>query len=93
MTLHFDDPTPIRLRAADQADDIPMLVIEMAQLLADVFDEAVAARDLQQRTLFSADDRLRHRVRDRLVEHVETASNARSHMETLTRSLRAAGRL
>lgn len=93
MAFDLIDPTPIRPRAADQADDIPMLVIEMAQLLADVFDEAVAARDLQQRTLFSADDRLRHRVRDRLVEHVETASNARSHMETLTRSLRAAGRL
>jgi hypothetical protein len=93
MGIDINDPTPIRLRADDQADQIPMMVIEMAQLLADLFDEAVAARDLQQRTLSSHDERMRQRVRDRLVEHVETASNARSHLETLTRTLRAAGRL
>ena len=93
MALTFDDPTPIRLRAVDQADEIPMLVIEMATMLADVFDEAVAARDLHQKALLSHDERLRHRVRDRLVEHVETASDARSHLERLTRTLRAAGRL
>lgn len=93
MALHFNDPTPIRLRAEDQADQIPAMTFELATSLRALLDEAVQARDLLRRARASGDSRLMDRAQTRLVELHESMGGACDQFERLTRTLRAAGRL
>lgn len=93
MALHFDDPTPIKLRAADQADTIPALLYELSQHVRNVRDDAIRARDLHTRAMADQDGRVRSRVQAELVSVHEGAARTCDLLETLTRSLRASGRL
>lgn len=87
------DSRPIRLMPADQADDIPAMTFELATQLRGLLDEAVQLRDLHRRSMHSTDGRLRDRVLSRLIEHHESVGAACDQFESLTRSLRASGRL
>jgi hypothetical protein len=89
----INDPRPIRLMPADQADDIPMLLIELNQHVRNVRDDALRARDLHTRAQSDESGRLRSRVQAELIDVHEGAARTCDLLETLTRSLRANGRL
>lgn len=89
----INDPRPIRLMPADLADDIPMLLIELNQHVRNVRDDALRARDLHTRAQGDESGRLRSRVQAELIDVHEGAARTCDMLETLTRSLRASGRL
>jgi len=92
MALHFDDPTPIRLHPADQADDTPALLLALAETLRSLNAETTyllsvltdQSRDVGRR-IYLAEAQAR--------TVLETTGRAQESVERLTRSLRAAGRL
>jgi hypothetical protein len=89
----IDDPRPIKLRAADQADEIPQMVYALSQHVRDVRDDALRARDLHNRAMGDQDIHTHQRVRAELIELQTSTARTCEYLEALTRRLRAAGRL
>lgn len=99
--MAINDPTPLKLRAADQADVIPQMLYELNQHVRNVRDDALRARDLHTRTKTDEDGRVSSvvlsracsRVQREIEEVHEGAARTCDLLENLTRQLRASGRL
>ncbi len=97
----INDPRPITLRPVDLADDIPALVYALSQHVRNVRDDALRARDLHTRTKVDQDgkesnvalSRVCARVQAELIDVHDGAARTCDMLETLTRALRASGRL
>lgn len=90
--MAINDPTPVTLRPADQADDTEALVLELAELLRTANGESayllIVLRDATRDT-----GRRVYRAEAEALQIQETIRRTQESLSALSRSLRAAGKL
>ncbi len=92
MALNLNDPTPVRLRSEDQADDATALSIELAaqhrMLIQDI--NSIYSLVFHEDT---SDEMAVRRLRANVLDAREIASRADQTRERFVRAVRASGRL
>lgn len=89
----INDPTPIRLRRVDRADDPQELLTALAEQQSVVLNEAINLRTILTRDMLHDPERAVRRATARVIELCEAAGRAEDCREQLSRALRSAGRL